>query len=159
MNDLHDTYREQLRWKLEQLKEEIIRTQVDIQQKQEFVSQKQDQVEHVLKLLELEGEHIDRTELDGIIPVSLAELVSKILRQQKKPMHYKDITNTIQATNHKIPGQKPEATVIALLHRKKATFARLGPGEWGLKEWGFVAKDEMATGQKRRKRKKIRKRR
>jgi hypothetical protein len=155
MTDDVINYKDQLHWKLEQLKGEIGRAQSEIQQKQEFVSQKQDQVEHVLKLLELEGEHIDRTELDGIMPVSLVEVASKILGQQKKSMHYKDLTDAIQHTKHKIPGRSPEATVIALLHRKKDIFQRLGPGEWGLKEWGLAPKE--VPEQKKRKRRARRK--
>jgi len=147
-------YVQQLHWKLDTLKSEIQKTQTEIEEKSAVVGEKQQQVEHVLKLLEAEGVKIDRTELDGIIPVSLSEVVTKILRDNGEPMHYKKIAEAIQATGRKIAGQNPPATIIALLHRKKGEFVRLDEGVWGLQEWG---KTPQAKKTKRKKTRRARK--
>lgn len=152
MDNSEQTYRERLGWKLEQLKAEIRGTQKEIQEKTETIKAKQEQVEHVLKLLEAEGIPIDRTELDGIIPIPLSEIAAKILRNHKTPMHYKELTEAIQETGHKIQGQNPAATVIALLHRKKDEFVRLDSGVWGLKEWGSAPQELVSRGRKKRRR-------
>lgn len=147
-------YIHHLEWKLEQLKSEIVKTKLEIDERNTILADKQQQVEHVLKLLESEGVPVDRTELDGIIPVSLSEILVKILRAKKKPMHYKDIAAAVIETGHKIPGQNPPATIIALLHRKKEDFVRLDSGIWGLKEWGInAAKNNPKPKKKRRTRK------
>jgi hypothetical protein len=148
-------YIHHLRWKLERLKSEIMKTKFEIEERNSLLADKQQQVEHVLKLLESEGVQIDRTELDGIIPVSLGEVIKKILKTKKKPMHYKDIAAAVLETGHKIPGQNPPATIIALLHRKKDEFARLDSGIWGLTEWNInVQKKTRKTKRKRHTKKK-----
>lgn len=145
----------QLRLKLDQLKAEIQKTQREIEQKTLVVAEKQDQVEHVLKLLEAEGVVIDRTELDGIIPVSLSEIVSKVLRENGQPMHYKKILEAVQESGRKIAGQNPSATIIALLHRRKDEFVRIDEGIWGLTEWGVAEKKAIRRRKSKRGRKKV----
>ncbi len=143
-------YVQQLQWKLDTLKSEIQKTQAEIEEKSAVVGEKQQQVEHVLKLLDAEGVKIDRTELDGIIPVSLSEVAAKILRDSGEPMHYKKIAAAIQGTGRRIAGQNPPATIIALLHRKKDEFVRLDSGVWGLKEWGKTPQPKKANRKKAR---------
>ncbi len=145
---------EQLQWKLDQLKSEIQKNQLEIEHRTSVVAEKQEQVERLLKVLEAEGVKIDRTELDGIIPVSLAEIVSKVLRDNGEPMHYKEIARVIQESGRKIPGQNPPATIIALLHRKKDEFERLDAGIWALKEWGKTPKPKKVKRRKTRRSKK-----
>jgi hypothetical protein len=147
-------YVQQLHWKLDTLKTEIQKSQAEIEERNAIVGEKQQQVEHVLKLLEAEGVKIDRTDLDGIIPVSLSEVVAKILRDRGEAMHYKKIAEAVQETGRKIAGQNPPATIIALLHRKKDEFVRLDEGVWGLKEWG---KTPQAKKAKRKKVRRVRK--
>lgn len=147
-------YVQQLHWKLDTLKSEIQKTQAEIEERNLVVGEKQQQVEHVLKLLEAEGVKIDRTDLDGIIPVSLAEVVAKILRDSGEPMHYKKIAEAVQETGRKVPGQNPPATIIALLHRKKDEFVRLDAGVWALKEWGKTPQVKRKRKRAKRARKK-----
>lgn len=148
---------QQLDWKLEQLKTEILKTQTEIEERNRLLADKQQQVEHVLKLLESEGVQIDRTKLDGIIPVSLSEIIMKVLKTHKKPMHYKDIAAAVLETGHKVTGQNPSATMIALLHRRKDDFVRYDEGVWGLKEWNLTVRAVM--GQKRKKTRRVKRKR
>lgn len=152
-NNSHE-YIQHLNWKIERLKSEILKTKNEIEERNNRLADKQQQVELVLKLLESEGVQIDRTELDGIIPVSLGEVIMKVLKTNRKPMHYKDIAAAVLESGHKVAGQNPPATIIALLHRKKEDFVRLGSGIWGLKEWGINApKNNRRPKKKRRARK------
>lgn len=145
----------QLEWKLNQLKIDILKTKAEIDERNTVLVSKQEHVENLLKLLEVEGVQIDRTSLDGIIPVSLAEIVLKVLKDNGQPMSYKDIAATVAATGHKVPGQNPPATIVALLHRKKEMFTRRGSGIWGLVEWGIDTPKKASKGKrKRRSRKK-----
>jgi len=139
-----------LQTKLTQLKAEIKLAQMEIEDKQLIVQNKQEQIEHVIRLLDAEGVHIDRTELDGTVPVSLAEVLVKVMHDQgARPLHYKTLTKLAEQAGYKIAGQNPQATVIALLHRKKDQFARLDQGMWGLVEWNLPS--SVSRPQKRRK--------
>lgn len=140
----------QLKWKLDQLKSEIQKNQIEIEQRTAIVAEKQEQVERLLKVLEVEGVKIDRTDLDGIIPVSLSEIIIKILKDKGEPMHYKQITEAVTQSGHRVQGQNPPATIIALLHRKKEDFVRVGEGLWALKEWGVSIQKKAVKRKKKR---------
>src|SRR5262249_50966767 len=126
--------------RLDQLKSDIQLAQREIEDRQALVKDKQEQVEHVISLLNAEGVSIDRTDLGGTVPVSLAEVLVKVMSgQARRPLHYKALTQLVEDTGYKIGGQNPQATVIALLHRKSDQFVRLGQGTWGLVEWGLLS--------------------
>lgn len=149
-----ETFKVALQNKLDHLKAEIKLAQNEIEEKECIVEHRQEQLEHVIKLLEAEGVQVDRTKLDGTVPVTLAEVIATVLRARgPQAMHYKEITELVQQAGHKILGQNPHATIIALLHRKKDQFARLAPGIWGLAEWGLPSR-VLRTDKRRKTRRK-----
>jgi hypothetical protein len=128
-------FSEALQDRLGSLKAEISEAQARVREWSSVIAQKQVQVEHILDLLRAEGVSIDRTDLFGVLPVSLSEVASKVLRQHGSPLHYKELTRRVEATGFKIQGLNPEATLLALLHRTGDQFSRTGRGIWALKEW------------------------
>jgi len=63
---------------------------------------------------------------------SFYNMAKKVLSEQKKPMHYTDITKKILETKES-KGKTPERTVIAVLMRDTHNvFVRMGDGVFGL---------------------------
>ena len=63
---------------------------------------------------------------------SFYQLAKKVLAEQKKPMHYVDITKEILKTKE-TKGKSPERTVMAVIIRDKHNvFKRMGDGVFGL---------------------------
>ena len=63
---------------------------------------------------------------------SFYQLAKKVLAEQKKPMHYVDITKEILKTKE-TKGKSPERTVMAVIIRDKHNvFKRMGEGVFGL---------------------------
>ena len=63
---------------------------------------------------------------------SFYQLAKKVLAEQKKPMHYVDITKEILKTKE-TKGKSPERTVMAVIIRDKHdVFKRMGDGVFGL---------------------------
>lgn len=63
---------------------------------------------------------------------SFYDMAYKVLKEQKKPMHYVDLTKEILKTKSS-KGKTPERTVIAVLMRDTHNvFVRMGDGVFGL---------------------------
>jgi len=63
---------------------------------------------------------------------SFYQLAQKVLSEQKKPMHYMDLTKEILKIKE-TKGKTPERTVIAVIQRDKHNvFVRMGDGVFGL---------------------------
>ena len=63
---------------------------------------------------------------------SFYSMARKVLLEEKKPMHYADITKRIMETKES-KGKTPERTVIAVLMRDTHNvFLRMGDGVFGL---------------------------
>lgn len=63
---------------------------------------------------------------------SFYNLAKKVLLEQKKPMHYTDLTKEI-LKNKETKGKTPERTVIAVMLRDTHNvFMRVGDGVFGL---------------------------
>ena len=129
-------FKEVLLKRLEDLKTEIGLAQKDIELRSAGIERKRVQVESILSLLDAEGTHIDRASLHGILPVSVVDVVTKVLRENRQPLHYKELLQRIEEEGFRVQGQNPSASLIALLHRRADVFARHGGGVWGLSEWG-----------------------
>ncbi|MBS3136107.1 winged helix-turn-helix domain-containing protein [Candidatus Woesearchaeota archaeon] len=71
---------------------------------------------------------------------SFYTLAQKVLSEQKKPMHYVDLTKEIMKTKES-KGKTPERTVIAVIQRDKHNvFVRMGDGVFGLSSFKEVIK-------------------
>jgi hypothetical protein len=70
-------------------------------------------------------------------PRIIRELAYEILKKNKKPIYYKELTKIIMRTRE-IKGKTPWNTVNSILHRSPI-FKRMGKeksGIFGLSEWG-----------------------
>jgi hypothetical protein len=142
-------FAESLKERLEALKVEIAGAQARMAELSAHIAGKQGQVEHILDLLRSEGVAIDRTDLLGIIPVSLAEVVSKILRETGGPLHYKELAGRVEDAGFRIQGKNPDATLLALLHRYPDGFATPERGMWALSEWNLPKKTAPRRGREK----------
>jgi len=143
-------FAEALLRRLDELKAEITLAQQDLEVRKVALEQKREQVESILTLLDAEGTHIERAGLHGILPVSIADVAAKVLREARGPLHYKELLERIGRDGFRVPGQNPSASLIALLHRKREVFARHGSGIWGLAEWGTAPKVVVKDARRRR---------
>jgi len=73
---------------------------------------------------------------------SFYSLAEKVLKENKKPMHYTDITAEILKLKE-TKGKTPERTVIAVLMRDTHNvFKRMGEGKFGLTSINYQQKVE-----------------
>jgi DNA-directed RNA polymerase delta subunit len=73
---------------------------------------------------------------------SFYTLAQKVLQENKKPMHYIDITKEILKTKE-IKGKTPERTVMAVILRDKHNvFKSVGEGIFGLSSFQDIQKSD-----------------
>ncbi len=71
---------------------------------------------------------------------SFYQLAKRVLSEQKKPMHYVELTKEIMKIKES-KGKTPERTVIAVIQRDKHNvFVRMGDGVFGLSSFKEVTK-------------------
>lgn len=146
----HPEFAAALQDRLEVLKTEVSEAQDRVREWSSVIGQKQDQIERIIALLQSEGVSIDRTDLLGVLPVSLSEVATKVLRQSGAPLHYKDLAGMIEGSGYKIQGMNPEATLLAHLHRTSDQFLRTGRGMWALAEWNLPVEPPRKMRKKRK---------
>jgi hypothetical protein len=145
-------YVDSLKWRLQDVKTEILDLQKRIQDLFKSVEIKQEQAKYLVILLNAEGVDIVDPELASFADISISETAHDFLSSQvtKSAMHYEDIANSIMAQGVLIPGKNPASNLLAHINRDDR-FVRTAPGTYGLREWGIK---EMPS----RKRKPTRKR-
>ena len=73
---------------------------------------------------------------------SFYKLAQRVLKEQKKPMHYRDITQEIVKVKQ-TKGKTPERTVMAVLIRDTHNvFQRMGNGIFGLTSLAKIYENE-----------------
>ena len=145
-----DEYIEGLKWRLDEIKIEILDLQKAIKKLFNEVEIRQEQVQHIVLLLKTEGIDIDDPELASLTDTAITDNVYDFLIKENKkiPLHYNDLTKAIMAKGILIPGKNPASNLLSHINRDDR-FIRTAPGTYGLKEWGI---QEMT--QKKRKSKK-----
>lgn len=133
-----DEYISNLSWRLDELKAEIKELQKTIQRIFKDVESKQEQAQHLVLLLKLEGVEIQDPELASLTDTAVADIAYDFLMNQAKklPIHYNDIAKGIMAKGILIPGKNPASNLLAHINRDER-FVRTAPGTYGLKEWGL----------------------
>ncbi len=131
-------YIENLGWRLDDLKREIIKTQKRIQVLFREVELKQEQAQHLMMLLKLDGIDINDPELASLTDVAISDVVYDLLDNGEKqsPIHYNEITKIIMSKGILIPGKNPSSNLLSHINRDDR-FARTAPGTYGLKKWGL----------------------
>jgi len=143
-----EKYLETLKWRLSQLKEEIVEHQNKIQEIFRQVEIEQEQIKSITQLLATEGMLIDDPDLAAMTDAPIADLAFKFLQNDPdhKPAHYSKITKNIMAQGILIPGKNPAANLLTHISRDDR-FVRTSSGTYGLKEHGH----RPATKSRRRK--------
>jgi len=70
-------------------------------------------------------------------PAKLQDQIAKLLKDVGKPMHYKQIADTLIRSGFRVPGQDTANTVSAYLNRHKNRFSKateMGRGYYQLRE-------------------------
>jgi len=87
--------------------------------------------------------------------MNILQAAEKVLREQGKPLHYREITKIILEKGlWETKGKTPEATLNANIsvdikkNGKKSLFIRTEPGKLGLREWGLKEIPEKIKSQK-----------
>lgn len=151
-----DPYIDALLAKLDVLRNEIVGEKQKVKALLEKIQQKEEQAEHILKLLDVEDVSLDADNLKEVTPMSVPDMAYEILYNQsnQEPVHYQKLANSIMAGGKLIPGKDPAANLIAHLGRDDR-FVRTGRGMYGLLEWGLEpAKKARVQKRKSSKRKK-----
>jgi hypothetical protein len=145
-------YIEALKRRLEQLKDEIGNDRYEVRQLLEIIKGKEEQVDHIAKLLAAEGVSLDGGELDGATPISVSDMAYEVLAQQvePEPIHYRELAQLITAEGKLIPGQDPAANLVSHLSRDER-FMRVARGTYALAEWGLEPAKKTSTRQHTRK--------
>lgn len=140
-----------LQWRLDNIKNEVTTLQNKIQELFREVENKQQQAQNIIMLLASEGSNVDDPELMSLTNVAIADLAYDYLstRENKKSIHYNDLTQFLMSKGVLIPGKNPSANLLSHISRD-ARFVRTGPGTYGLKEWGL---SELPPSRKKKSRK------
>ncbi len=133
-----EEYIASLKWRLENIKEEILVLQRHIQELFKDVEQKQEQAQHLKTLLNSEGVGLNDPELASLTNIAIEDVAYKFLlsSDDNKAVHYKDLANEIMAKGILITGKNPASNLLSHINRDER-FVRTAPGTYGLKEWGL----------------------
>lgn len=146
-----EEYIENLEWRLDFIKEEIVKLQQQIQGMFKEVEQKQEQAQHLMMLLKSEGVNLNNPELASLTNIAITDVAYDFLSSSgdKTAVHYKDLAKEIMAKGILITGKNPASNLLSHINRDER-FVRTAPGTYGLKEWGLKA---MPTRKRKSKKK------
>jgi hypothetical protein len=148
----NNTYITALRERLDSLRDGIERRKKRVRTLLEEIASQEEQVGHILQLLTAEGVSPDSVEVQGLQPLSVADMAYEVLsrREDQEPAHYRQLAGEIMSEGKLIPGKNPAANLIAHLGRDDR-FVRTGRGIYGLAEWGLKAAPSRKRRRSRRK--------
>jgi len=149
MND--DNYVFELKNKLSLLQGEISELQKSVQSSLEKIDEKQKVIEHIVRLLEIEGVGLENSEITDFLNKSYSDLAYEFLSSfdPKEPLHYRELYKNFVAKGIPISGKDPAANLLTHISRDDR-FVRVSPGTYGLKEWGLEPIKKKTTRRKRK---------
>lgn len=144
------------------LKRQAQNLRVEIRGKQSELSQVEERLTLVTKLVEIEQRPQEKSgdaalattstgQNAGVQPstLDLEDAVQEILRSAGEPLHISTIRERLIAGGVPIPGRGDEANVIVRLRRLKDRFTRTARGTYSLTEWGLP---ELTSKSRKRRR-------
>lgn len=145
-----EMYIETLKWRLSELKEEIMVHQKNIRELFKQVESKQEQIKSITQLLAAEDLLIDDSDLAELVDASIEDLTYELLRSDpdRKPYHYKVITKNLLSQGVLIPGKDPAANLLSHISRDER-FVRTASGTYGLVEDGHKPAPKRKSKRKR----------
>jgi hypothetical protein len=134
----NDNYIFELKNKLNLLKIEIADLQKSVQDSLEIIDEKQKVIEHIVRLLEIEGVRLEDSEIAVLINKSYSDIAYEFLSENNsnEPQHYRDLYKIFVAKGIPVSGKDPAANLLTHISRDDR-FVRVSPGTYGLKEWGL----------------------
>jgi len=147
-----DSFVIELKKKLSLIQEEISLLQKSVKDTLDKIEEKQKAVEHIVKLLEIEGEGLNDSTINDFINKSISDFAYEHFSEleEKKPLHYRDLYNGLIAKGIPISGKDPAANLLTHVSRDNR-FVRVAPGTYGLQEWGLEPLKKKTTRKRRRK--------
>ncbi len=73
-----------------------------------------------------------------IKPRGVRDKAFLVLKKEKKPLHFRNITGLIDGLEYNLPGQKAHAQTVHNELIKDVRFVLVGRGTYALAEWGYV---------------------
>ena len=134
-----ESYVSALRRRMAELKDEITQERLRVRELLEAISEKEEQLGHILKLLTAEGVDTEGESIESVLLMSVSDMAYEVMTQraERKPMHYRELADLILAEGKLIPGRDPAANLISHLGRDDR-FVRTGRGLYALAEWGLA---------------------
>ena len=145
-------FTEVLSIRLTEIKREISELQNTIGSLFEQIETKQDQAQHIIHLLAAEGYSLNDQDLVTLGQFQVADVANELLDKSSDQVvvHYRALTETLQAEGILIPGKDPAANLLSHISRDER-FVRVAPGTYGLKKWGLEQHKTKSRTRKRRK--------
>ena len=145
----NDNYVFELKNKLSLLQAEIADLQKSVQASLEKIDEKQKVVEHIVRLLAIEGVGLEDFEIADYINKSYSGLAFELLTafDSKEPLHYRELYKIFVAKGIPVSGKDPAANLLTHISRDDR-FVRVAPGTYGLKEWGLEPIKKKTTRRK-----------
>jgi len=146
-----DNYVFELKNKLHLLQGEIADLQKSVQDSLEKIDEKQKIVEHIVRLLEIEGVGLEDSDNADFINKSYSDLAYELLSEldSNEPRHYRDLYKIFVAKGIPISGKDPAANLLTHISRDNR-FVRVAPGTYALKEWGLEPIKKKTARRKRK---------
>ncbi len=146
-----ENYIENLKWRLSQLKEEIVARQNEIQDLFKQIEVDQEQIKNITHLLAAEGMQLNDPDLAAITEAPIADLAYEFLKKDPdhKPYHYSEIAKGIMSQGVLIPGKNPSANLLTHISRDDR-FIRTSSGMYGLVEDGHKPSPKSKRRKKQR---------
>ena len=141
----------ELKNKLRYLHSEIADLQKSVQESMEQIDEKQKVVEHIIRLLEIEGVGLEDSEIGVLINKSYSDIAYELLSEleSNEPQHYRELYKIFIVKGIPISGKDPAANLLTHISRDDR-FVRVAPGTYGLKEWGLEPCKKKSTRRKRK---------
>ena len=151
--DMKEQYIESLRWMLEEIKSEILEYQNEVQTLFSKIEIKQEQADHLMKLLTAENHSFSDPDSSILGNISVPDIAYELLNSQGNPtpLHYKKLTHEVLSKGIMIPGKDPAANLLSQINRDNR-FVRTAPGTYGLKDWGLSPNISKRQRSRRKKR-------
>lgn len=80
---------------------------------------------------------------------SLAEAAQEVLEKEHAPLHYQEIARRMQRIGVTIPGENPEANLIAHMSRDDR-FTRVARGTYALSSWNLKPKQRKSRTRRKK---------
>jgi hypothetical protein len=147
----NNNYILELKNKLSQIQEEITHLQKLVENSLEKIDKQQKVAEHIIRLLEIEGVALEDSKIADFINKSYSDLAFDLLAtmDKREPQHYREIYKAFVSKGIPISGKDPAANLLTHISRDER-FVRVAPGTYGLKEWGLEPIKKKTTRRKRK---------